>query len=140
LLPAPVVLSIVICDIVIRDTETGKPTLVGIFNRISAQTFPAIHPVLHVFVSLTDGRGEGRAMLELIEEATQETVNRLEVPVRFPPDPTEVADLNFRVANISFPRPGSYRFEFIWAGDIIGSRRFKVGKRVPPTPDTGALH
>jgi len=135
LFPAPVVLGMVIGDTVIRDVETGKPTLVGIFNRINAQVFPAVHPILHVFVSVTEGRGEGRARLELVEEKTQQVVNSLEVPVRFPPDPTEVADLNFRLAKIAFPRPGSYRFNFVWAGEVVGSRRFKVGRH--PAPTTG---
>lgn len=44
---------LVLCDQVIQDAHTGKNTLVGIFDRLFARQYPATHPVVTVFATVT---------------------------------------------------------------------------------------
>jgi hypothetical protein len=50
--PSPVVQSLIICDEVIVDRETGKYSLIGVFDRLVAGKFPAKHPKLAIFSEL----------------------------------------------------------------------------------------
>ena len=54
---APEVLAMIICDTVIEDVESGKKSLIGLFDHVNTSRLPSIVNELNVFVSLTDGRG-----------------------------------------------------------------------------------
>jgi hypothetical protein len=123
--PKPLPLAIIICDSVYRDGVTGKATLLGLFSRIHAKTFPVIHPQLFVFVSLTDGRGQMEAELRLVERETNEQVMSLRGPIAFP-TPLDVVEMVFDVRNLKFDAPGNFVFEFRCGGEILGQRRFEV--------------
>lgn len=123
----PELLAILVCDTVIRDAETSKCSLVGLFNRIIAKKFPCNHPQLHVFVSLTNGHGRSPGELQLVHRATGNIVVKLSGPVVFP-SPLDVVDLNFELSNLTLPEPGPYCFDFYCHGERIGSRPFDVAQ------------
>jgi len=127
----PVLLAILVCDDVIRHEGTHKTTLVGIFNRISARTFPCTHSRLSIFMSLTNGHGEGETELRLTSQETGETLVGLKGRIRFP-DPLAVVDMNFALNNVRFPKAGPYSIDLYVDGDLIGSRRFEIVAAGPP--------
>ena len=129
--PAPELLAIVVCDETIRDERTKKRTLVGLFNRIHSHKFPCVHAKLHVFVSLTNGRGRAQGELRLVSRETNEVISGLRGGIRFP-DPLSVVEMDFALAQVAFPKPGQYSFDFLCDGALIGSRPFQVVQADPP--------
>ena len=66
LLPHPAYSAMLICDMAIREEGTGKVSLIGIFENVSATVFPARHPLLCVYCKLTDAQGDYAFRLELV--------------------------------------------------------------------------
>ena len=128
----PELVAILVCDEIIRDQITHKFTLVGLFNQVAATSFPYKHPRLHVFVSLTSGHGGAPATLRLVPHDTEQPLVELHGRINFP-DPLAVVDMHFAIANVAFPKPGPYSFDFYCDDVLIGSRRFNVVARKPPS-------
>ena len=112
---APEVLVMIICDIVIEDVESGKKSLIGLFDHVNTPRLPSVINELNVFVSLTDGRGNPSAEIRCIHSATEEELFRTEGAIEFP-DPLSVVDLHFRFQGCEFPEEGEYRFQFFCEG------------------------
>jgi hypothetical protein len=118
----PMNLAIIVCDSIIDDRETGKKTLVGIFNRLGAVQFPCQHPSLAVFVSLTEGQGPYNAQLQCLKANEDKPILQLEGRVEFK-DPKAVVELGFTIGGMIFPQPGIYEFQFLCDGVPLGPRR-----------------
>lgn len=129
---APTLVAILVCDIIIRDEQTHNVSLIGIFNTIHSPSFPCIHPRMHVFVSLTDGRGACTGRLCLVNRESDEVLAEAVGRIEFPPDARSVVDMNFEMRQTPFPKPGSYAFDFYAEGELIGSRPFTVVQAAPP--------
>jgi Family of unknown function (DUF6941) len=105
----PEVLALLIADHVHRDEESGKLFLLGTRNSVGAREFPWTQARLAVYAALTDGRGETRLELRLVDvEESREPVLAHEVGVNFE-DPTEDLEVVFLLNDIVFPEPGDYR-------------------------------
>ena len=124
--PAPVVLAMMICDAIHQDAATKKCTLLGTFSTISAREFPVVHRQLAVHVALTDGRGKVRIKLTLVgmDEAEPPLFSG-EGTIEFA-DPRVVAELNFGLKNVKFPRPGEYRLQVYANDELLMERRLHV--------------
>ena len=121
----PEVLAMIICDMVIEDVESGKKSLIGIFDHVHTSALPGVVNELNVFVSLTDGHGSPGAELRCINAATEEELFRTEGSIEFP-DPLAVVDLHFRFQGCEFPDEGEYRFQFLCDGHLLRERKFYV--------------
>ena len=124
ILPYP--LAMVICDHIWVDPGTGKKTLLGLFSMIHAKKFPAKHPLLAVHVSLTDGRGVTPIRLRLVDaEDDSEPILDETGDIDFT-DPRIICDMTFHAANVSFQRPGEYRFQLFAHEELLMERRVLV--------------
>lgn len=123
----PLGLSLIICDTVIADANTKKKSLIGIFNRLWAASFPCRHPEFHVFVSITGGHGKYRFVLQCVNETNGETINKLNGDLTFK-SPKQVIEADFNFRPIVFPEPGQYSFEFLCDGEMVLHRRFIVDR------------
>lgn len=132
--PAPVVLSINICDTIIRDQISKKVSLIGLFGSIRCPSFPARHPKMHVYVSLTDGHGKHKINIRFVSLETGTPVVSMEGEIEFP-NPLQVVDLNLEWNNLKFDKSGVYSVEVLCDNVSIGSRKFNVEgqKQLPPT-------
>ena len=130
--PPPVLLAILICDTVIDDKVTSKKSLIGIFNQVSAHEFPVRVQTLHLFVSLTDGRGEVQGQVRVVRSDTDEALADMGGPIEFP-HPRAVVEIDFGLHNLLFPEPGEYGFQFLCNGELLAERKFNVVKvNAPP--------
>jgi len=124
---APYVLAMVVCDAVWRDHGNGKCYVLGTFSTIGSTTFPAIHPILSVYLALTDGRGRTDVLLRLVDAAEE-----AEPLFESPPsaidwsDPRMVAELVFQVNGVMFPGPGEYRLQVFSGTEPLMERRIVV--------------
>jgi hypothetical protein len=63
----PEVLTLVIADVVHRDWDTGKFSILGTRSSIGSGVFPFECPKLAVYASMIDGRGDTPLQLRLID-------------------------------------------------------------------------
>ena len=118
-------LAMIICDSVIEDVESGKKSLIGLFDHVQTTDFPSVVNELNVFLSLTDGRGNPSAELRCVDAQTEEVLFRTTGEIEFP-DPLTVVDLHFRFQGCEFPEAGEYRFQFLCNNELLRERKFYV--------------
>ena len=136
--PPPDILSLIVCDQIITDRLTGKHSLIGMFSRVHARRFPAAHPQLCVFASLTEGHGEVELTIRIVDanEARAPIVEG-KGKVQFK-DPRAIAHLALQFHGLTFPQPDGYRVQ-LWAGsELLREARLdliKVEPRPPKPPE-----
>ena len=124
--PPPYPLAMVICDMVWRDPYTAKCTIIGTFSAVCSSIFPAVHPVLSVYITLTDGRGIVPISLVLIDaDEERAPIFKQDQDIEFI-DPRAIVELIFVSGGIQFPQPGEYRLQLIAANEFIMERRILV--------------
>jgi len=134
--PPPYPLAMVICDMVWRDPYTAKCTLIGTFSAICSAEFPAVHPVLSVYISLTDGRGVVPIRLVLVDaDEEREPIFQQDQDIEFV-DPRAIVELVFVTGGVQFPDPGEYRLKLLAAEEFIMERRILV--LAPPAEEQQA--
>ena len=125
--PHPSALALIICDTVIDDKVTNKKSLIGIFNNIHADKFPCIHPVMNIFLSLTEGHGDYDCSLVCVKEDDSQDIVKMSGSLKFN-SPLSVVEAKFEIRGMVLPEPGTYRFDFL-CGDVpVVTRKFNVIK------------
>ncbi len=132
--PTPSLTAMLVCDTTIRDAETGKVSLIGIFERIWAGAFPATHGSLAVYAKIADAEGEYAFRLELVHLGTLQVAGQVETPPMRIANRLESQELIFRVDNLVLPAPGRYEFRLLANGHFVGHKAFDVAARPPPPP------
>jgi len=121
--PPPVLLSVIICDMVIIDRISGRPSIIGAFETIGAPVYPARHPRLVFFCQLTNGRGKTNVCIKLVDvEEEEKPLFEATGNYEFK-DIRQVANMTFDIGGIVFPRPGEYRFQVYAEKEFLGERR-----------------
>lgn len=110
-----------LCDLTIREHGSGKISLIGVFENISAARFPVVHRALSVYAKLTDAEGEYTIRLELIRLDDSHVVAQGTLKATFA-DRMSPGELIFNLENLGLERAGRYEFR-LYAGD-----RFVAGK------------
>lgn len=123
--PKPIVLSINICDTIIRDETTKKVSLIGIFNAIKANTFPVNHPLFHIYAALTNGHGIYKTSLRIVNVGNQETILNMDGDLNIL-DPLQVIELNIGLQDVCFNKPGKYSLQVFCNSEQVGFRDFMV--------------
>jgi len=123
--PMPSVLSINICDSIIRDEFTKKVSLIGLFNTIRASSFPCTHPQLHVYVALTNGHGKYKTEIRFLNLEEGKLVAGMVGPLEFQ-NPLHVIEVNLCWQQLRFEKAGDYVVEVLCDGSQIGTRKFRV--------------
>ena len=128
---SPKALAMIICDDVIDDKRTRKKSLIGMFDRIMAATLPTRHPKLHVFFSLTNGRGKYKATLEHTYIPELKVLQEIHGELDFP-GPNAILEYDFELLNVAFPHEGKYSFQLLLDGKPVAERIFEIVKKSPP--------
>lgn len=96
----------------------GKLNILGIFDRISAPSFPAPHPHLSLVLRFSAGLNEsGAHVVEIVlRDPNGEEVVRVKGDMKFGPGPSNAGGrvrvpqvLN--LGRLVFPKPGRYSFD-----------------------------
>ena len=136
--PKPSVLSINVCDTIIRDEGTKKVSLIGLFNTIKANSFPCTHPQMYVYVALTNGHGTYKTEVRFVRINTDKPLAGIAGELAFP-SPLHVVELNVCWQGLRFEEPGDYLVEVLCDGDAVGDRKFRIvgaQQQMPPTDGT----
>ena len=129
----PMGLSLVVCDTVIEDRQTGKRSLIGLFDRLHAPSFPCMHPALSVLVTLTNVGGELPCEIACRHSESGETAFAAKGKVNFQ-DPNRVVEMVFSFNGVRFPKPGRYDLQVLVDEMLIMTRPLWVVPLPPPQP------
>ena len=132
----------VVADYALVD-QAGKISVLGIFQHIWVQQFPAMHPRLHLVLRLKGKRtevGEHGVQIRLADESGIEILGG-NGTVTFAEPPAGVTDIEagaILVFDVPFPHPGLFRFEITVDGEVLATVPITVSQLQNPPP--GPVH
>ena len=130
----------VACDYALID-QHGKISVLGIFERIWVEHFPAVHPRLHLVLRLKGRRteiGEHAIVIRLVDDGGREVL-RGDGAVQIGEPPAGVLEVEAGAVlafDVPLERPGSYTFEIAVDGSLEATVPITVSQI--PTPATPA--
>lgn len=137
--PDPDVLSLIVCDQIITDRVTGKQSLIGMFSKVHAHGFPATHPQLSVYVTMTEGYGTTSITIRIVDaNDARPPIVEGKGKVNFK-DPRAIANLALQFHGLTFPEAGEYRVQLYAGGELLREARLDLVKlqRRRPRPPNG---
>ena len=126
-----------VCDHAIID-QHGKLSVLGIFDRIWVERFPAIHPRLHLVLRLKGRRtevGDHGVLIQLVDDTGREIL-RGEGNVQIGEPPAGVVDIEAAAVlafDVPLDKAGVYTFEIA----VDSARVASVPITVAQMPATG---
>ena len=128
----------VVADYALVD-QSGKISVLGIFQHIWVQQFPAMHPRLHLVLRLKGRRteiGEHAVHIRLVDEQGVEILGGSgNVTFAEPPaGVTEIEAAAILVFDVPFPHPGVYKFAITLDGE--GAAEVPITVSQMPQPPT----
>jgi len=137
----------VIADYALVD-QAGKLSVLGIFQHIWVQQFPAMHPRLHLVLRLKGKRtevGEHHVQIRLLDDRDTEILGG-NGNVTFAEPPAGVTEIEagaILVFDVPFPHAGAYRFQITVDGEMKAAVPVTVSQLPAPAaggPDAPSLH
>lgn len=114
-----------LCDLTIREHGSGKISLIGVFENISAARFPVVHRALSVYAKLTDAEGDYTIRLELLRLDDSHLVAQGTLKATFA-DRMSPGELIFNLENLGLERPGRYEFRLYAEDRFVAGKSFTV--------------
>jgi len=121
--------ALLLCDSAARDGQTGKWTLVGVFDAVWAEQFPAVHQAMDVYFRL---RVDGSPAVQLFCRPPAGAAS-LVATLGVNPAPRGLVEGAVRVAGLELAVPGEYRFELHVDGRPLGATGLTVAQLPPPS-------
>jgi hypothetical protein len=112
----PALAVTILCDDV-RQEVGGKISLMGLFETISAHSFPMMHPRFAIMNEWTGGRGEFTSVIRLLAPDQRSVLSQTETHFTLFQENQRHREVSFRL-NTAFTSPGTYWVEVL----IDGSR------------------
>ncbi|MFZ5949455.1 MAG: DUF6941 family protein [Candidatus Rifleibacteriota bacterium] len=116
----------------IRQELGGRVSLMGVLgSKLLVQSFPLPFPKLCLFIEWGEIHGKVNVTLNIIPPAG------VEIPSVKPSAPIQgqpglVARSMIVLNNFAFPAPGTYVFEFLADGKVVGRENFEIEKYEMP--------
>ena len=107
-----------ICDDV-RQEMGGKFSLMGLFESIFANTFPALHHRFAVVNEWTGGRGDFTVRIRLLAPDQEQVLSESESKLSLFNESQRHRDISIRY-NTTFKVPGTYWIEMLLDGERVG--------------------
>ena len=128
--PHPSLNAMLLCDLTIREHGSGKISLIGVFENISAARFPVVHRALSVYAKLTDAEGDYTIRLELVRLEDSHVVAQGTLRATFA-DRMSPGELIFNLENLGLERPGRYEFRLYAEDRFVAGKTFTVIQSSP---------
>jgi len=136
----------VVADYALVD-QSGKLSVLGMFQHIWVQQFPAMHPRLHLVLRLKGKRtevGEHAVQIRLLDEDGSESLGG-SGNVMFAEPPAGITEIEagaILVFDVPFPHAGVYQFQITIDGEQKAAVPVTVSQLPPPAPGPGgqAVH
>jgi hypothetical protein len=127
----PVVKAFLVADGVIQDRATGKWSVIGIFDQIYAAAFPCFHPIVAIYVKLSDALGRYKVRVEFrdADDAVASVFEGIEFEVG---DRTKSVEFGVTTQHLPLKRPGRYQFQLFLNGEYAAAATLDVLAIKPP--------
>jgi hypothetical protein len=113
-----------LCDDV-RQEMGGKFSLMGLFESIYSNTFPAMHPRFAIVNDWTGGMGEFASRIRLLAPDQKQVLSESESKLNLFNESQHHRDISIRF-NSTFNAPGTYWIETLLDGERAGIIPFNV--------------
>ncbi|HXY62602.1 MAG TPA: hypothetical protein VEJ22_06680 [Nitrospirota bacterium] len=114
----PRLIYTLLCDDV-RQEMGGKYSLMGLFESISAHSFPALHHRFAIMNEWTGGQGEFTVKIRLLSPDQAEVISESETKLSLFNETQRHRDISIR-HNTTFKVPGTYWIETLLDGERAG--------------------
>lgn len=130
------VILAVVCDHALVD-QSGKLSVIGMFERIWVERFPAVHPRLHLVIRLKGRRTEiGDHPVQIVlRDPDEREVLRGDGSVQIGEPPAGVTEVEASAVlafDVPLERPGHYHFDITVDGEM--QARVPIAVTAMPTP------
>src|SRR5260221_10668102 len=125
----PLAQTVIMCDCVHRDRESGKFNLLGAFNVLGFPSFPGKLSVMHVFLSLTEVNGTYDLRVRLIDvdqERAPIAQTRARLEGYFP---LSVYEFVMSLPEVEFPSASEYLLQVFAGDEQLAERKLLVSRR-----------
>jgi len=135
----------VVCDHALID-QAGKLSVIGIFERIWVERFPAVHPRLHLVLRLKGRRTEigDHPVLIVLKDPDGNQVLRGDGSVQIGEPPAGVTEVEAGAVlafDVPLERAGTYTFDISVDGEPQASVPVAVSQMPAPAPQSpGSIH
>ena len=123
----PMGLALLLCDTIIEDRQTGKKSLIGLFDRLASAQYPCLHPHLAILVSLTSGKGDYPCRIVCKHLETNTIAFQGEGQIKLA-NPNQIVDIAFNFHGVTFPEAGVYNLQFLVDDFPVMARRIFLEK------------
>jgi hypothetical protein len=125
--PEGVFNALLCCDRVIVENN-GKKGLIGVFSQFNFPKVPAVNMPWFIYACASNLDVGGHTFtFNLAHDETQMVIMSVSGEIQVP-DPGPDVEIVIPVANVGFPRFGSYTLTFRLGGDQMGSRVIRVNE------------
>ncbi len=107
--------ALLICQRIIRETESGLVSPVAIFETLSATRLPVIAQ-LFLYAKMTDAQGEYEFKVEVVRRNDMAIIAEAPLPSVTIADPTSSSEIILELAGLRFNEAGAYDFR-LWANE-----------------------
>jgi hypothetical protein len=115
----PKVRAFLLCDAAVTDRASGKTTLVGIFDRVVAASYPVTWVGFAVYFKVTDLNGNYEFEVVFLAPDLATVVGRLPLPGRIDVgDPLVPFENTGNVMSLRLPVAGRYTVRLMYNGTV----------------------
>jgi hypothetical protein len=123
---------LILCNQVLTDPDNfHRINILGLITSIGSTAdppFPVLCPTICALVILTEGRGAGQLVLRIFHERSGRIVFRSSPRrIRFVGRADAILGVVFRIRNCSFPEPGLYWVELVFAQSVVARQKLLLG-------------
>jgi hypothetical protein len=117
-----------LCDLAFMD-QAGKHCIIGIFDVIRSNAFPATHPTMCVAMKL---QGQSSEALKITFQLARPNGDVLvTIPMDIVAGQDGGANINLSLNQIQFPEPGRYTLKFLSGKDVLATQSLRL-ELAPP--------
>jgi len=128
----PIVKSFLIADAVLQDRLTGKWSIIGVFDRVMAPSFPVVHPTVALYLRLSDAQGKYKIRVEFRDDADRRVglFEGIEIEVK---DAGQAIEVGLPTHMLPLEKPGKYQFQLFINDEFLSSAELTVIQIPAPT-------
>lgn len=127
--PPPIILSVIPCERVIQNAQTGDYSLIDILAHVRAPEFPISAPSFAIFVEFTGARGEVALVLRVVDaDEARPPVCEVRAAGPILENPLTTAALAISLPGVTFPEPGEYRIQVWHEGELLRERKLVLAQ------------
>jgi hypothetical protein len=125
----PAAKVVYVCDDVVGDPETGKVSLLNLWDTVrvaAADAFPYKLPKVCVFAWWRDGLGQVRTRIDIVQASSNDVVRRTDDCVIEFEDRTTSVFAKYKLKGCTFPGPDYYYVELYCEDRFVDDQLIRV--------------